>query len=391
MKWLFVFFSLSIGVFAAQPPEFSDVFVAGKDGYPAIRIPSIVVTKQGTVLAFAEGRAVLQADQANNKIILKRSHDGGKTWGALLTIADDGTNCLNNPCAVADRKTGRVILMFQSYPANHRERDGSIKTGLDGPDIVRNYVIQSDDDGATWSKMEDVTRSTKHAERVTIMASGPGIGIQLKHGAHAGRILIPFNEGPFQHWNVLAVYTDDGGKNWKLGEPAPGCCVTNAAEKKISLVNEVQMVELSDGSVMLNSRKWGGKPFRKIAVSKDGGVNWSPIQEEPALRDPGCMASIFHPESQDEKSLLLYSGPDSTKRENGTVHLSRDDGRTWSVKKVLFPGSFAYSVLAQLPDGEIGCLFETDDTDRIVFARFPLTWLTGAATTSRVETHKNSP
>jgi sialidase-1 len=136
------------------------------------------------------------------------------------------------------------------------------------------------------------------------------------------------------------------------------------------------MVEHPDGSVMLNSRKWGGKDFRKIATSQDGGVMWSPIQEEPALRDPGCMASIFSAATKDGKSVLLYSGPDSTKRENGTIHLSRDDGQTWPVKKVLFPGSFAYSVLTQLPNGDLGCLFETDDTNRIVFARFQLAWLT---------------
>jgi len=214
---------------------------------------------------------------------------------------------------------------------------------------------------------------------VTIMASGPGIGIQLKHGRHPGRILIPFNEGPFGHWNVLAAFSDDGGDHWQLGAPAPGCCVTNAAGKNISLVNEVQMVELSDGSVMLNSRKWGGKPLRKTAVSRDGGVTWSPIKEEPALRDPGCMAAIFHAETTAEKSVLLYSGPDSTRRENGTVHMSRDEGKTWPVQKVLFPGSFAYSVLTQLSDGEMGCLFETDEANRIVFARFPLAWLTVAS------------
>ena len=359
----------------ADEPQFSDVFIAGKDQFPSIRIPSVVVTKKGTVLTFAEGRAVA-ADQANNKLILKRSLDGGKTWGALQIIADDGKNCLNNPCAVVDGKTGRVILMFQSYPFGFSERDGKIKPGFDGPGIVRNYVIHSDDDGVTWSKIEDVTRTAKHAGRVTIVASGPGIGIQLKHGTHAGRIIIPFNEGPFGHWNVLAVFSDDGGDHWRIGEPAPGGCVTNAAGKITSLVNEVQMVELSDGSVMLNSRKWGGKAVRKIATSQDGGVMWSSIQEEPALRDPGCMASIFSSTTKDGKSVLLYSGPDSTKRENGTIHLSRDDGQTWPVKKVLFPGSFAYSVLTQLPNGDLGCLFETDDTNRIVFARFQLAWLT---------------
>jgi sialidase-1 len=366
--------ALALSANAAAEPQFADVFVAGKDGFPSIRIPSVVVSKGGAVLAFAEGRA-MAADQANNKIILKRSLDGGKTWGAQQIIADDGKNCLNNPCAVVDEKTGRIIVMFQSYPFGYSERDGKIQPGLDGPAIVRNGVIHSDDDGLTWSRMVDVTRTTKHAERVTIMASGPGIGIQLKHGPHAGRILIPFNEGPFGHWNVLAVLSDDGGEHWQVGEPAPGGCVTNASGKIVSLVNEVQMVELSDGMVMLNSRKWGGSPVRKIAVSLDGGVTWSKIEEMPALHDPGCMASIIHGETKTGRSVLLYSGPDSTKRENGTIHLSRDDGRTWPVKKVLFPGSFAYSVLTQLPNGEIGCLFETDDANRIVFARFPLEWL----------------
>jgi sialidase-1 len=369
---------------AAAEPEFSDVFVAGKDGFASIRIPSVVVTAKGTVLAIAEGRAA-HADQANNKLILKRSTDAGRTWGPLQLIASDGANCLNNPCPVVEQATGPVIVMFQSYPAGLSERDGKIKPGLEGPAIVRNYVIDSGDDGVTWSKPTDVTRMTKHAERVTILASGPGIGIQLQRGRHKGRILIPFNEGPFGHWNVLAVYSDDRGATWKLGEPAPACCVTNAKGGEISLVNEVQMVELADGLVMLNSRKWGGKAVRKVAVSQDGGVTWSKIEEAPALRDSGCMASIFrysYPGVK-TKSRILYSGPDSAKRENGTVYLSYDEAKTWPVKKVLYPGSFAYSVLTALPDGTIGCLFETDNANRIIFARFPLSWLTDETTATR--------
>ena len=395
----FLFASLAVALAfslrAVEPPQFSDVFIAGKDPFKSIRIPSVVVTQKGTVLAFAEGRAVA-TDQANNKLILKRSTDGGRTWGAMQIIAEDGINCLNNPCAVVDEHSGRVLVMFQSYPAGFSERDGKILPGLDGPAIVRNYLIHSEDDGVTWSRLEDVTRTTKHAERVTILASGPGIGIQLRHGAHAGRILIPFNEGPFGHWNVLAVYSDDGGQHWQLGEPAPGCNVTNAAGKSISLVNEVQMAELPDGAVMLNSRKWGGKAVRKTAVSRDGGATWSPIREEPALRDNGCMSAFFRWSFAENgaESALLFAHPDSRKRENGTVYLSRDDGQTWPVKKVLWPGSFAYSVLTRLPDGNVGCLFETDNADRIVFARFPLAWITDATDappTSGGETNKNSP
>jgi len=365
---------------APSEPEFSDVFVAGRDGFNSVRIPSVVVSERGTVLAIAEGRAQ-HADQANNQLILRRSLDGGRHWGAEQLIANDGENCLNNPCAVVDQHSGCVLVMFQSYPAGLSERDGKILPGLDGPAIVRNYVIQSRDDGVTWSKPRDVTRTTKTAERVTTVAGGPGIGIQLRRGPHAGRLIIPFNEGPFGQWQVLAVYSDDGGQNWKHGQPPPGCRIPDGKGGQISLVNEVQMVELADGSVLLNSRKWSGRALRKIATSRDGGETWSPIEEDPALRDPGCMASILRyswPGAQGP-SRLLFCGPESTRRDHGTVHLSLDEGKTWPVKKVLFAGSFAYSVLTALPDGTIGCLFETDNADRIVFARFTLDWLTTAS------------
>ena len=368
----------------AAEPEFSDVFIAGRDGYKSIRIPSAVATKSGVVLAFAEGRAA-NADQAANDLILRRSIDGGRTWGATQLVADDGDNSLNNPCAVVVRETGRVFVMFQSYPAGASERSGQILPGVEGPNVVRNLLVWTDDDGITWSPALDVTKMTKRAERVTTVASGPGIGLQLAHGDHAGRLIVPFNEGPFGMWNVFAVFSDDRGKTWHIGEPAPGGFVPNGKGGQTSIVNEVQMVELTDGSVLLNSRKWAGRAFRKTAVSRDGGATWSKIADDEALRDPGCQASIFRYTDAEAggRSRMLFSGPDSTKRENGTVLLSYDDGQTWPVKKVLLAGSFGYSVLTALPDGTIGCLFETDGANRIVFARFTLDWLTGGKDSSK--------
>src|SRR5260221_7357842 len=192
--WLIL--SFGCGVVRAGEPEFTDVFVPKTDGFKSIRIPSVVVSKRGTVLAFAEGRAV-NADQAQNKILLKRSADGGRTWGPLAIIANDGERSLNNPCAVVERETGVVVLVFQSYPAGLRERSNKIETGYEGEMVVRNYLIISADDGASWSKPRDVTKETKRREKVRTVASGPGIGIQLRHGEHAGRLLLPFNEGPF--------------------------------------------------------------------------------------------------------------------------------------------------------------------------------------------------
>lgn len=361
---------------SAAEPEFSDVFTAGKDGYQSIRIPSVVVTKQGAVLAFAEGRAA-NADQAQNDIILKRSSDGGRTWGPRQLIHDDGANSLNNPTAVVEQESGRVFLMYQRIPAHLQERSQSTATGYDGTNIYRNLLVWSDDDGATWTMPLDVTRTTKRATNATTIASGPGIGIQLTRGPHRGRLILPFNEGPYSQWNNFAVFSDDRGVTWQYGGNVPGAFVPDAKLGRRSQINEVQMVELSDGSVRLNSRQFAGAKVRKTSVSRDGGVTWSPVEDVPALRDPSCNASILRHSFGDgaERGVVLYSGPDSLKRDHGTLYLSEDDGATWPTKRVLWPGSFAYSVLTTLPDGTIGCLFETDNYGRIVFARFSLAWL----------------
>jgi len=377
MKLPLAFLLLCTALFAGEP-QFSDVFTAGKDGWPSIRIPSAVVTKSGAVLVFAEARAK-HADQASNKIILRRSNDGGTTWGAVQLIHDDGANSLNNPTAlVAD--SGRVFLMYQRIPAHLKEASKEIATGCEGESVYRTFLVTSHNDGATWTKPLDVTHGTKHATGATTVASGPGIGIQLTRGPHRGRLVMPFNEGPFWKWNNYAAISDDSGATWHCGENAPGAFVSDAKMGERSQINEVQMVELNDGSVRLNSRQFAGARVRKTAVSSDGGATWSRIADVPELRDPSCMASIFRYSFDDGAGMgrILYSGPDSTKRENGTVHLSLDDGATWPVQRILFSGSFGYSVLTRLKDGAIGYIFETDGANRIVFARFTVNWLSEA-------------
>ena len=141
--------ALSIAFAGAAEPEFTDVFTSGQEGYASIRIPSVIVTAKGSVLAFAEGR-VKPADQAENDIVAKRSTDGGRTWSALRVIHDDGANSLNNPTAVQERASGRIFLIYQRIPAHLRKHSAGTATGLDGPDIYRNLLVWSDDDGATW-------------------------------------------------------------------------------------------------------------------------------------------------------------------------------------------------------------------------------------------------
>jgi len=352
---------------ANSAPEFVDIFVGGQEGYAAYRIPSLVRTSRGWLLAFAEARATLH-DHAQNKIVMKWSRDSGKTWSALQLVHADGSNSLNNPTAVVLYEKARVLLMFQRYANGFDEHKA--EPGLEGPHICRTLITSSDDDGVTWSKPKDITAQVKRPTVVTSTASGPGIGIQLMRGTHAGRILMPFNQGPYGKWKVYAVFSDDAGESWLYGETAP--------EGSKGYANEVQFVELDEGSVMLNARNQGGNKLRKIAFSRNGGETWSETREDPTLIEPVCQGSLLrHPNHGDPtRDVFLFSNPASqTARTNGTIRLSRDEGKTWPVSRVIYPGSFGYSCLASLPDGRIGCLFERDGLSRISLGRFTMEWL----------------
>jgi hypothetical protein len=264
-----------------------DVFVGGVGTHPVYRIPAVTRLatgpKSGRLLAFAEGRPEL-ADVVDNDLVLATSDDGGATWSAPRTIAELANRSLNNPCVVEVREgahAGRVLLVFQSYPEKHGEHHAVEGYGNDADAtsaderVCRSYIVHSDDAGATWSAPREITRSVKRPARATSTASGPGIGIQLAHGAHRGRVLIPFNEGPFDQWRVYAASSDDGGDSWRFGEVAP-----NDAK---GLANEVQMFERADGTVVLNARQHLGAKRRKVAESRDG-----------ACRHPRAARSDLH-------------------------------------------------------------------------------------------------
>ena len=124
-------------------------------------------------------------------------------------------NSLNNPTAVVS-ESGRIFLMYQRIPAHLKEHSKETATGFGGKNIYRTFLVTSADDGATWSAPLDVTRGTKHETGATTVASGPGIGIQLTRGAHKGRLVMPFNEGPYGRWNNYAAFSDDDGATWPV-------------------------------------------------------------------------------------------------------------------------------------------------------------------------------
>ncbi len=366
--WLFASLSVCWVSAATWLPTPTDVFVGGQEGYPAYRIPSLLVTTNRTLLAFVEGRQS-RNDHAENDILLKRSLDDGKTWSGLKVVAEAGSNSLNNPTAVLLPKTGRVLLMYQFYAKGFGEYKAA--PGLEGPHVCRTYLTQSDDDGVTWSNPREITSSVKRPTRIVSTATGPGIGIQLERGKYAGRILMPFNEGVSRKWDVYAAMSDDGGQTWRYGDLAPNPTKGYA--------NEVQFVELSDGRVMLNARNQAGDKRRKIAISDDGGQTWSPL-EVSTLIESECQASILRHQAGTEpaQAVFLFSNPATEiGRTNGTIRLSRDEGKTWPVSRVLYTGGFAYSCLATLRDGSIGCLFERDGYKEVSFIRFTLAEVEG--------------
>lgn len=345
----------------AQPV---DVFVGGADGHAVYRIPSILRLSDGMLLAFAEGRDS-GSDNGSNDLVLRRSEDGGATWEPMQVVLDLPGRSLNNPCAVQVTRgphEGRVLLMFQSYPTGCGE--GCVKPGTDPASACLTLLVHSDDGGRHWSPPTDVTAQVKRGAPVTSVAAGPGVGIQLMNGARAGRVLMPFNQGPPGDWRVYAVCSDDGGDTWTMGEVAH--------EDGHGHANEVQFAERGDGTVVLVARQFGGGAQRKTAASSDGGDRWTTLKPAVDLVDPSCMGGLIalHAGPGDR---MVCTGPASrSKRMAGRAWFSDDGGRSWPRSLPIAEGSFAYSVPVQLGPDRIGVLFERDDYARISFATLPI-------------------
>jgi sialidase-1 len=343
-----------------------DVFVAGEGGHAIYRIPSILRLSDGALLAFAEGRDS-KSDNGANDLVMRRSQDGGATWEPVRTVLDLAGRSLNNPCAVQVTRgahEGRVLLMFQSYPTGCGE--GCVKPGDDPATACLTLLVHSDDGGRTWSPPRDVTSSVRRGAPVTSVATGPGVGIQLVGGANAGRILMPFNQGPPNDWRVYAVHSDDGGDTWSMGDVAP--------EDGSGHANEVQFAERADGTVVLVARQFGGGSRRKVAASTDGGERWSTLQRALDLVDPSCMGGLITLRGG-AGDRMVCTGPSSrTARLAGRAWFSDDGGRSWPRVVPIADGFFAYSVPVQLGPDRLGVLFERDDYARISFVTLPLPW-----------------
>jgi sialidase-1 len=354
---------------ADPAPSHHEVFVSGTGGYHTFRIPAAVTTTRGTVLAFCEGRRSGRGDAGDIDLVLKRSTDGGLTWSPLQTVWDDGPNTCGNPCPVVDRTMGTVWLLLTW---NRGDDPESKIIAQESQDTRRVFVSHSTDDGVTWARPQEITGATK-LSHWTWYATGPGAGIQIEHGPHRGRLVVPCDhiEAGTRRYFSHVIYSDDHGQHWKLGGSSP-----------LPQVNECEVAELTGSRLLLNMRNYDRRQLtRQVALSDDGGLTWTDQRHDPALLEPICQASLrrFTWASDGQPSVLLFSNPASTNRENLTIRASYDEGQSWPVSQVLHPGPAAYSCLVILPDRHIGCLYERGQNhpyESIVLTRLdPEAWL----------------
>lgn len=339
------------------------VFSKFENGFDTYRIPAIVQTKQGTLLAFAEARKNSGSDTGDIDLVLKRSEDGGKTWSRIITVWDDDENVCGNPSPVVDRETGRIILVSTWNLGTDHERDIHNRTSESTRKV---FVMHSDDDGLSWSDAREITADVKKPEW-TWYATGPCHAIQLR----SGRIIVPCNHGNFIDGKASGttshvIYSDDKGETWHIGAEA-------------TVGNESTVVELDNGDIMLNMR--GFRKDRKstgyareCCISHDGGLTFDKPFYVKGLIEPVCNASIINYSPDGAKTgKILFSNPENiSKRKNMTVRMSRDDGKSWERICTLTEGPAAYSDLCVLSDGDVAALYETGENtsyDRITFAR----------------------
>ncbi|MER5445464.1 sialidase family protein [Streptomyces sp. NPDC002766] len=355
--------------------EASVPFRAGREGYASYRIPAVVATAAGTLLAFCEGRVASASDHGRIDIVLKSSTDGGRTWGPLRVAAANGTGLAGNPAPVV-LDTGRVLLVHVRAAATATEeliRLGKVKDA----DGRRVWVQHSDDDGVTWSEPAEITASVKRPDW-RWYATTPGHALQLS----AGRVVVPANHslpptgtdlGTEARYNGgHCLLSDDRGETWSIGY------VDDNTDGYIN-VNETTAAELPDGSVYFNTRNDSPSPGNRAdAHSEDGGETLrTPFRPQAGLDGPVCEGSLLQLRDPD---VLLFSGPAyPDARALMTVRASTNNGTTWRPVYTMDGLPAAYSDLVRIDASTVGVLYETGDFgayERIVLRRLPVTRLT---------------
>ena len=341
-----------IDVVAGSPPGSQRIGIAlrrqGDDGSKAYRIPGLVRTKAGSLIAVYDIRHEGGHDLPGNiDVGVSRSTDGGVSWEPMRVAADLGPgrgDGVGDPCVFVDEVTGRIwIAALWSH--GNRAWNGS-GPGLDPGETGQLVLVHSDDDGKTWSKPRNITREVKDPAWRLLLA-GPGAGITLKDGT----LVFPaqFRAADGLPWSTL-IWSKDRGETWRIGKGVKGD------------TTEAQLVELAEGEIMINCRDNRGGS-RTVAVTRDLGETWTPHPtDRKALPESVCMASLLKWHVPGAGGHLFFSNPATTSgRHTMTVKVSADRGMTWpATGHTVYDKrrGAGYSCLAPADDSRLGILYE---------------------------------
>src|SRR5690606_4491136 len=380
MKKLFLGVCLVAASLSLSAQEVT-VFRSGDDGYASYRIPAIVKAKSGELIAFSEGRVDHSGDFGNVDIVYKISKDGGKSWGPLNVAVDYDKLQAGNPAPVVDLldpayPQGRVFLFYNTG----NDHEGDVRKGKGLREV---WYVVSNDGGKTWSQAVNITTQVHRPKQPQInpaynftedwrtYANTPGHGFQFVSGPNKGRIYIAGNHNAGdpqpqdKDWNAHAYYSDDHGKTFKLSEKVP-----------FASTNESLAAQIADNSVYMSSRNQSYTPkTRIISISHDGGQTWVSSQPDANLPDPVNQASVLSWKKGNTFILAHSNAADENKRDNLTLRLSKDQGKTWYFNKVVAKspegykgGAYAaYSDIVLVKKNTIGVLYEKDGYKEIVF------------------------
>ena len=370
-------------------------FAAGQSGYDTYRIPATVRTPTGALLAFAEGRRDGAGDTGNIDVVLRRSLDGGCTWGPLSVVAAGGGDTRGNPAPVVDPRTGKVVLLT-SYNSGAVTEAQIMRGEVTAAQSRRVFVQTSRDGGRSFSAPRDITRVVKRPGW-RWYATGPGHAVALTRGPYAGRLVVPANHSASptagsadtgqeaKYYGAHAIYSDDGGVTWRVG-------FVDASYDGVDNANESAVAQLPDGRLYFSSRDQHGSSVgnRLDSYSSDGGVTLDrPYLVQRTLDDvPVVQGSVLQLKGRGSGGVggsgggpLLFSGPSvPTVRQSMAVWRSGDGGGTFTKAKTLSTRPAAYSDLVQLGSGEVGVLYETGAAgayETIEFRRVPVGELRG--------------
>lgn len=355
------------------------VFTSGTEGHKSYRIPAIISLPNGDLLAFAEGRVKGSGDFGDINIVLKRSSDKGKTWSALQYVAEFDTLQAGNPAPVVNLTDpafpqGRVFL-FYNTGNNH---EGEVRKGKGYKQV---WYKTSVDGGHTWSNAVDITIQVHRPKQPQVnpaynfsedwrtYANTPGHAMQFQTGKYKGRIFVAANHSAGDpqkqgmDYDAHGFYTDDHGKTFHLG-----------ASLDVPGSNESMATELSKGRLMMNSRNQKGDIRQRIvSISNDGGATWDTSFFDKNLPDPVCQGSILTIGKKGKKNILAFcNAADEKRRDNLTLRISVDDGKTWTKNFIIDKNensrdNAAYSDITKLSGSEIGVLYEKDNYSKIFF------------------------